>query len=202
MNDASKHPDKISAKSRPAGVRHNALFVIDLNSVPVKNFTAGDNSSWGISAPRRMYKVEESDDKGNISVKRANSAGPDVYTLYRFLRFYIIFLKWSGGRVVLAPLGNARGSCKRPYITERLCQAYRKSVLHKKPKRLYGEKFSSSGGQLESESASSEPRNLKQVYNARSSTSNLSRNPDKDEIFQLIIHGIFGHFVGDTKVRY
>ena len=39
----------------------------------------------GISLPQelRMYKVEGSDNKGNISVKKANSAGPDVYTLYR-----------------------------------------------------------------------------------------------------------------------
>ena len=82
LNDASKHPDKI-CKSRPVGVRHNALFVIDLNSVPLKNLTVDDNGSWDISTPRRMYKVEEIDNKGNISVKRANSAGPDVYTLYR-----------------------------------------------------------------------------------------------------------------------
>ena len=39
---------------------------------------------------------------------------------------------------------------------------------------------------MESDSASSEPPNPKQVYNARSSTSNLIRNIDKDEIFQLL----------------
>ena len=50
----------------------------------------------------------------------------------------------------------------------------------------YDEKFSSSGGLLQSDSASSEPPNPKQVYNARSSTSNLRRNIDKDEIFQLL----------------
>ena len=84
-----------------------------------------------------------------------------------------------------APHGNARGSCKRPYIRTEptTSSSIRKDCLHKKPKRLYGLKFSSSGGLLESNSASSEPRNKKQVYNARSSTSNLSRNPDKDEMF-------------------
>ena len=71
LNDASKHPDK-TCKSRPVGVHHNALFVIDLNSVPLKNLTADENGSWDISTPRRMYKVEESDNKGNISVKRVN----------------------------------------------------------------------------------------------------------------------------------
>ena len=42
------------------GVRHNALFVTDLNSVPLKDLTADDNGSWDISTLRRMYKVEES----------------------------------------------------------------------------------------------------------------------------------------------
>ena len=90
--------------------------------------------------------------------------------------------------IVLAPHGNAQGSCKRPYMRTEptTLSSIQKDCLHKKPKRLYGEKFSSSGGLLESDSASSEPRNPKQVYNARSSTSSLSRNPDKDEIFQLL----------------
>ena len=39
---------------------------------------------------------------------------------------------------------------------------------------------------MESDSASPEPPNPKQVYNAPSSTSNLRRNIDKDEIFQLL----------------
>ena len=65
------------------GVRHNALFVTDLNSVPLKDLTADDNGSWDISTLRRMYKVVESGNKGNISVRRGNSAGPDVYARYR-----------------------------------------------------------------------------------------------------------------------
>ena len=58
-------------------------------------------------------------------------------------------------------------------------------VCHdKKPKRLYGETFKSRGGLLESDSSSSEPRNPKQMYNARSTTKNVSG--EKDEIFQLL----------------
>ena len=64
------------------GVRHNALFVTDLNSVPLKDLTADDNGSWAFSTLRRMYKVAESGNKENISVRRANSAGPDKYTQY------------------------------------------------------------------------------------------------------------------------
>ena len=65
-------------------------------------------------------------------------------------------------------------------------------VKHTERLSRYGEKFSSSGGLLKSDSASSEPSNPKQVYNARSSTSNLRRNIDKDEIFQVLTHASKG----------
>ena len=60
LSDAFTHPDKI-CKGRPVGVRHNALFVIALNCVSLKNLTADDNGSWDICTPRRMYQVEKSD---------------------------------------------------------------------------------------------------------------------------------------------
>lgn len=78
LSDAFKHPDKI-CKSGPVGVSHNALFVIDLNCVSLKNLTADDNGSWDICTPRRMYQIEKSDSNGNIlSIKR-----PGAYTLFR-----------------------------------------------------------------------------------------------------------------------
>ena len=76
-----------------------------------------------------MYKVEGSDNKLNISVKKANSAGPDVYTLYRLYGTHKATKKqkvWSSNGfqglcppcydfalfleedIVLAPYGNAR----------------------------------------------------------------------------------------------
>ena len=90
--------------------------------------------------------------------------------------------------IVLAPHGNARGSCKRPYVrtAPSTLSSIKKECLQKKPKRLYGEKFSSNGGLLDSDSASSEPRNPKQVYNARSTTLRHSTNEDKDDIFLLL----------------
>ena len=65
--------------------------------------------------------------------------------------------------IMLAPHGNARGSCKRPYVrtAPSTLSSIKKECLHKKPKRRYGEKFSSNGGLLDSDSASSEPRNPK-----------------------------------------
>ena len=95
----------------------------------------------GISLPQelRIYKVEGSDNKGNISVKKANSAGPDEYTLYRQYGTHKATKKqkvWNSNGfqglcppcydfalfleedIVLAPHGNTRRSCKRPYITE------------------------------------------------------------------------------------
>ena len=200
LSDAFTHPEKIY-KSRPVGVRHNAVFVIDLNCVSLKNLTADDNGSWDICSPRRMYQIEKSDSNRNIlSIKRANTTGSGVYTLFRqygthkatkkekgvdfkrviatvkdpkgtILPAAILHYFFKSGEeedIVLAPHGNARESCKRPYVrtAPSTLSSIKKECLHKKPKRLYGEKFSSTGGLLESDSASSEPRNPKQVYNA------------------------------------
>ena len=83
LSDAFKHPDKI-CKSGPVGVSHNALFVIELNCVSLKNLTADDNGSWDICTPRRMYQIEKSDSNRNIlSIKRTNTTGSGAYTLFR-----------------------------------------------------------------------------------------------------------------------
>lgn len=58
LHDAAKQPVMICT-SRPVAVRHNALFVIDLSSVPLKDLTADDNGSWAVSTPRRMYTIEK-----------------------------------------------------------------------------------------------------------------------------------------------
>ena len=175
-------------------MHHNALFLIDLNCVSLKNLTADDNGSWDICTPRRIYKIETSDSNGNIlSIKRANTTRPGVYTLFRqcgtpkatkkqkgvdFKRvnatvkdpkgtillvaiLHYIFKSGEEEDIVLAPHGNTRGSCKRPYVrtVPSTLSSIKKECLHKKPKRLSGEKFSSNGGLLDSDSASSEPQN-------------------------------------------
>lgn len=83
MHDATKQSG-IICRSRPVAVRHNALFVVDLSSVPLKDLTSDDNGSWEVSTPRRMYTIEKNNDTGTIlSIKRASTPGTDVYTLIR-----------------------------------------------------------------------------------------------------------------------
>ena len=76
-------------------------------------------------------------------------------------RSHYIFKSSEEEDIALPPHGNARGSCKRPYVrtVPSTFSSIQKECLHKKPKRLYGEKFSSNGGLLDSDSASSEPIN-------------------------------------------
>ena len=218
LQDAAKQPQGI-CKSRPVAVRHNALFVVDLDSVPLRNLTADDNGSWAISTPRRTYQVKGSSTGNILSIKKTETAGSDVYTLFRqygthkatkreknveFKRVVATMKNTSTGDIipiailhyffkdcpeqdiVLAPHGNARGTSKRPYMRTEpsTLQSIKESCHNKKPKKLYGETFKSSGGLLESSTTSSEPRNPKQVYNARSNANKDSG--ERDEIFQLL----------------
>lgn len=218
LQDSAKQPTSI-CKSRPVAVRHNAVFVVDLDSVPLKNLTADDNGSWSISTPRRMYQVKHSNTGNILSIKKTDTVSSDTYTLFRqyathkatkrekdveFKRVVATIKNMSTGHVlpiavlhyffkdcpeqdiVLAPHGNARGTCKRPYMRTEpsTLQSIKEDCHNKKPKKLYGETFKSSGGLLESGSTSTEPRNRKQVYNARSNT--RTDSGEKDEIFQLL----------------
>ena len=88
-----------------------------------------------------------------------------------FVILHYFFKDCPEQNIVLAPHGNTRGTSKRPYIRTEPSILQIIEVCHdKKPKRLYGETFKSRGGLLESDSSSSEPRNPKQMYNARFTT--------------------------------
>ena len=109
------------------------------------HFTGMISVSSDICTPRS----EKRDSNGNIlSIKRANTTGPGVYTLFRqygthkttkkqkgvdfqrviatikdpkgtILPVAILHYFFKSGEeedIVLAPHGNARGSCKRPYV--------------------------------------------------------------------------------------
>lgn len=91
--------------------------------------------------------------------------------------------------LVLTPHGNARGKIKRPYLrtSSSTFKDIKECCFTKKPKVLYDEKFSSSGGLLHSTSISSEPRNPKQIYNARADVASKNKGEEKDEIFQLLM---------------
>ena len=88
--------------------------------------------------------------------------------------------------IVLAPHGNAGMGNKRPYMRTQPTRlaSIRDSCQSKQPKRVYFEQFQRSGGMTESISLASEPRDCKQIYNARAS---CSKSDEKDEIFQLLV---------------
>ena len=85
MTGALENPLKVCTH-RPIGVRHNALFVLDLKKIKLEDVTADDNGSWSISTPRRFYEVERSEIGKVISVNRTRaeaSSHRGVYTLVR-----------------------------------------------------------------------------------------------------------------------
>ena len=104
----------------------------------------------------------------------------------------ILHYFFKGGKekdIVLAAHGNARGKNKRPFLrtAASTLQSIKEHCFSKKPTRLYDEGFEKCGGLLGSTSTSCEPRNPKQVYNARADIASKEKGEDKNEIFNLLM---------------
>ncbi|XP_064629250.1 uncharacterized protein LOC135488544 [Lineus longissimus] len=77
--------DGIVSVKKPIGVRKNAVFLIDLQSVKYKSLFADDNGAWLTSMPRRKFWVDVSDGEvvGVSSSAAADVRGKRQYTLLR-----------------------------------------------------------------------------------------------------------------------
>lgn len=207
---------------RPVGVKHNAVFVLNLEKCDLRDLSADDNGSWEIACPRRKYRIDRDPSTGNVlGVWGAEDDDNDAFTLHgqygthkatklatgvefkqvittlkdpsgKLEPLAVLQYYFKGGvekEVVLAPHGNSRGNNKRPFLqtAASTLKGIKENCFSKKPKRIYDESFVKSGGLLGSTSTSSEPRNPKQIYNARAGIAKKEMGEDKDEIFSLLM---------------
>ena len=71
---------------KPCGVRTFASFIIDLNSVCLKDLHADDNGSWVTACPRRRYEVEMDGDRVVYATLAPDiSTKQHAVTLYRHM---------------------------------------------------------------------------------------------------------------------
>ena len=197
-------------KKKPTGVRCNASFIIDLESVALKDLPADDNNgAWISSYPRRSYVVELCEGHV-ISVEETDCKGDNVFTLCRqysthkgtseFRRIIATVIDAAGTthpRAILqyffkggVPIdvtipchGNSRSG--KPYFRTQpsTIKSIQSKCYEKCVPQLYDDFFEGSGGIQGSCSLSEEPRNKMQIYNARK---NLHTDSSKDEIFDLL----------------
>ena len=107
--------------------------------------------------------------------------------------------------IIVSPHGNARHS-KRPFYKTNpdVIESIKEEPLATKPKRFFKSLMDSAGGALHSKSASSEPRNIQQIYNIRKSQSAASGHDDFTRLISQIKENSFVHglTIDSTAIQY
>ena len=203
---------KLSTR-KPSGVRTFASFIVNLNSVRLKDLYADDNGSWATAAPRRKYTIEmDRDEVVSVNLALDNCSGETVVTLYRqygthkgvsaFRRIIatacdahekiydkaVMQYYFVGGKVLpihVPSHGNDLRSVKPYYRTQpSTLEAIKQECKANSPSVVYHHVLEEAGGAVGSVSVSEEPRNKAQVYNARKLAT--FANQSKDELFDLL----------------
>ncbi|KAK3087353.1 hypothetical protein FSP39_004988 [Pinctada imbricata] len=96
--------------------------------------------------------------------------------------------------IVINPHGNSKGA-KRPfYKTDPVVlENIKEEPLESKPKRLYSRLMEESGGPLLSGSASTEPRNLQQIYSMRKVKKETGKEDDFTHLLSQVKESAFVH---------
>ena len=200
-----------NCSTKPVGVQSFASYKIDLTQVKLADLTADDNGIWRVSLPRRRYRVTMVDGIviGAKEVKGQATTNDDVFTVTRqygihagtsefrriittiknsqnvLAKYAIVQYLFTGGKripVTLPAHGNS--SSNHPHIQtgKSVRSAIQSSSTTKSPSEVYATLFSASGGITEGTSLSEQPRNRKQIYNARYTCTNDSNH---DELYTL-----------------
>ena len=180
----------------PVGVRSFASYKVDLSKVSLSDLTADDNGIWKVSIPRRRYQVtsvngeiietqelagtEKGDDNtftvvrqygvhgGTSEFRRVittitNNSG--VRAKYAVMQYF-----FTGGKqldVTLPKHGNASSKTPHNQTAKSVRTAIQASASTKSASQLYVDLFEEAEGVEAGQSISQQPRNRKQIYNAK-----------------------------------
>jgi hypothetical protein len=203
--------DEYICKQKPISVRYNAVFVVDLHSVDLRSLYADDNGVWQTSSPKTYLRVFLQNGKvDNVEMgnpidythrlKRQYGKHqatyiekhvtfqriiPTVYSKTHQCRYGVVQYIHRDSieeDIVMNPHRNAKKLKRAYYKTDpAVLNDIKQEAQHAKPKRLFKALMDKAGGPLMSTSAASEPRNVKQIYNIRS-----SQKPKPDEFTHLV----------------
>ncbi|CAC5368187.1 unnamed protein product [Mytilus coruscus] len=172
--------DEIQIK-KPIGVRYNAVFIVDLNELDQKSIYADDNGVWNTASPRSYYRVDIRD--GRIENVVPGTLLFSTYT-ETVKRRYSHESTWK-----------CKDSQSRPFFKTDLSvlDNIKEETRETKPRQLFKKLVDDAGGPLYSSSASSEPRNLQQIYNIRSSTKAATKTDQLTHLVAQIRESTFVH---------
>ncbi|CAC5423635.1 WAC [Mytilus coruscus] len=141
---------------------------VDIRDGRIENVVPGNKSSY-THYLRRQYGTHQASYKEHrVSSQRIISTAFSKYNIKsRYAVVQYIHRDSEEGDIVIKAHGNAKDSQSRPFFKTGLSvlDNIKEETRETKPRRLFKKLVDDAGGLLYSSSASSEPRNLQQIYN-------------------------------------
>ncbi|CAC5423831.1 unnamed protein product [Mytilus coruscus] len=173
-----------------------SYYRVDIRDGRIENVVPGNKSSY-THYLRRQYGTQQATyNERGVSFQRIISTATSKYNIKsRYAVDQYIHRDSEEGDIVMKAHGNAKDSQSRPFFKTDLSvlDNIKEETRETKPRQLFKKLVDDAGGPLYSSSASSEPRNLQQIYNIRSSTKAATKTDQLTHLVAQIRESTFVH---------
>ncbi|CAC5404556.1 unnamed protein product [Mytilus coruscus] len=173
-----------------------SYYRVDIRDGRIENVIPGNKSSY-THYLRRQYGTQQATyNERGVSFQRIISTATSKYNIKsRYAVDQYIHRDSEAGDIVMKEHGNAKDSQSRPFFKTDLSvlDNIKEETRETKPRQLFKKLVDDAGGPLYSSSASSEPRNLQQIYNIRSSTKAATKTDQLTHLVAQIRESTFVH---------
>ncbi|CAG2189104.1 MAD2 [Mytilus edulis] len=173
-----------------------SYYRVDIRDGRIENVVPGNKSSYTHYLRRQYGTHQATYNERGVSFQRIISTATSKYNIKsRYAVVQYIHRDSEEGDIVMKAHGNAKDSQSRPFFKTDLSvlDNIKEETRETKPRRLFKKLVDDAGGPLYSSSASSEPRNLQQIYNIRSSTKAATKTDQLTHLVAQIRESTFVH---------
>ncbi|CAG2227272.1 unnamed protein product [Mytilus edulis] len=173
-----------------------SYYRVDIRDGRIENVVPGNKSSYTHYLRRQYGTHQATYNERGVSFQRIISTATSKYNIKsRYAVVQYIHRDSEEGDIVMKAHGNAKDSQSRPFCKTDLSvlDNIKEETRETKPRRLFKKLVDDAGGPLYSSSASSEPRNLQQIYNIRSSTKAATKTDQLTHLVAQIRESTFVH---------
>ncbi|CAC5363287.1 unnamed protein product [Mytilus coruscus] len=173
-----------------------SYYRVDIRDGRIENVVPGNKSSYTHYLRRQYGTHQATYNERGVSFQRIISTATSKYNIKsRYVVVQYIHRDSEEGDIVMKAHGNAKDSQSRPFFKTDLSvlDNIKEETRETKPRQLFKKLVDDAGGPLYSSSASSEPRNLQQIYNIRSSTKAATKTDQLTHLVAQIRESTFVH---------
>ncbi|CAC5411843.1 unnamed protein product [Mytilus coruscus] len=173
-----------------------SYYRVDIRDGRIENVVPGNKSSYTHYLMRQYGTHQATYNERGVSFQRIISTATSKYNIKsRYAVVQYIHRDSEEGDIVMKAHGNAKDSQSRPFFKTDLSvlDNIKEETRETKPRQLFKKLVDDAGGPLYSSSASSEPRNLQQIYNIRSSTKAATKTDQLTHLVAQIRESTFVH---------